>query len=197
MSQHHFDTTHNGQPVTITMGYDRPLRGFFMTIGSSGEASIYCNLDDPELVPWGGLPPILDPFLHRLRELGLQVPAGMIAEVRCDQVKQVGNRVVVHDGGGPMLPRAEDPSRLARVFLGPICVTINDSGEPFGLAGNESDDLVLRRAHYGIEVGRAKPEQAWTAGSLERALQELAGKVEAGAALDAYVGHSFLGTTEV
>lgn len=196
MSQHHFDTTHNGQPVTITMGYDRPLRGFFMTIGSGGMPTVYFNLDDPELTPWGGLPPILDPFLHRLRQLGLQVPAKMIAEVTNDQVNQVGNRVVVYHPGGPMVPDSGAAARLGSALLGPIRVTLNDDGVPFGLTGNEGKDLVLRAAHYGVECGRIAAVQPWTAESLRLAIEDLARNIKQGCAVDAYIGHAFLGTSE-
>lgn len=95
MSRHLYCTTHQGKPVTVALGFDRPLQGFFLTVGTGdgAEADVYCNLDDPVLFPWGGLPPTLDPLLRQLRRLQICVPFAMVEEVRRDQRHNVGNRI--------------------------------------------------------------------------------------------------------
>lgn len=95
MSRHIYTTTHQGKPATVALGFDRPLQGFFLTVGSDdgAEPDIYCNLDDPMLFPWGGLPPTLEPFQKQLQRLGIRIPERMLQEVRRDQFNNVGNRV--------------------------------------------------------------------------------------------------------
>lgn len=107
MSQHTCTVFHQGLPVTILMGWDRPLQGFFMDIqwleGSDDEDDdhyLYSNLDDPALDRFAGLPPDLEHFICILRALGLVIPAQMLLELRCDQLDNVGNRWVCHDAVG-------------------------------------------------------------------------------------------------
>jgi hypothetical protein len=99
MSQHFYSTELDGQPVTVMMGWDRPLQGFFMLIepGPEDDEYLYSNLDDPALDEWFGLPTSLDHFIATLAGFGLQVPDRMIAEVLADAAQNVGNRVVRHD----------------------------------------------------------------------------------------------------
>jgi hypothetical protein len=127
MSQHLYCTTHLGQPVEITMGWDRPLQGYFMVVtrlttaeGAAGgldegsedsedegdDAIVYSNLDDPELAVWGGLPPTVDHFRTKLDALGLQVPAAMLEAVERDGWLNVGNHQVVYDADGRVLAKA-------------------------------------------------------------------------------------------
>lgn len=115
MSQHLYPATYEGEPVSVLIGFDRPLRGFFMVIdkttpASAGKASeegdddhVYSNLDDQELDPWDGLPPTMDHFLRTLK--GLDIPAlpNVIAEVQADQAGNVGNRTVRYDAAGNVL----------------------------------------------------------------------------------------------
>lgn len=98
MSQHVTFSTYQGQSITILMGWDRPLQGFYMVITYEGEENeiLYSNLDDPELDQFG-LSSTLDPFLEKLEKLGLCVPAKMVTEICNDRVGNVGNRYVVYD----------------------------------------------------------------------------------------------------
>lgn len=95
MSQHVFESQHQGKPISILMGWDRPLQGFFMVIEVDGsEDYLYTNLDDPKLAPFHGLPASLDHFIKKLSELGLVIPARMVQEIQDDAFANVGNRYV-------------------------------------------------------------------------------------------------------
>ena len=103
MSQHIFQTKVGESPVSILMGYDRPLRGFFLVIEEmdcEDDTYVYDNLSDPELVEYGGLPPTLEVFDAKLKELGIAIPERMRSEILADQAGNVGNRVVVYDAAG-------------------------------------------------------------------------------------------------
>ena len=98
MSQHVASSTYQGKPITILMGWDRPLQGFYMVITYQGgdEEMLYSNLDDPKIDRFG-MSSTLDPFLHKLEELGLTIPPTMVTEVRNDRVGNIGNRYVAYD----------------------------------------------------------------------------------------------------
>jgi hypothetical protein len=105
MSQHYFKTTHQGRPITITLGFDRPLQGYFCTVernDAAGEddAYLYCNLDDPTLSRHTGMAETVDYFDALLMARGFTVPRAMIAEVERDGVLNVGNRRVWYDAAG-------------------------------------------------------------------------------------------------
>lgn len=111
MSQHCFNSTHEGQPVQITMGWDRPLQGFFMFIARTSAAPVddhdveddgmvYSNLYDEELLPSRGFAEDVGYFQTKLQTLGLQVPERMLQEIRNDRAQNVGNRFVNYDGAG-------------------------------------------------------------------------------------------------
>jgi hypothetical protein len=122
MSQHLYPATHQGTPVSVLIGYDRPLKGFFMVIErpttlpfedlppdadeDEEDPYLYSNLADMELVPWGGLPPTLDHFLTKLQELDIPALPNVIAEVRADQANNTGNRTVRYDAAGAVLAKA-------------------------------------------------------------------------------------------
>lgn len=103
MSQHVLPTQCNGKAVEVLMGWDRPLQGFFLVIevmDGESEEYLYSNLEDPALMRWMGLPPTLDPFLAKLKELGITVPQQMVQEVEADARLNVGNRYVTYDASG-------------------------------------------------------------------------------------------------
>lgn len=119
MSQHFYPATYQGEPVTVLIGYDRPLRGFFMVIeritpatvntepaddeDDEGDPYVYSNLSDIELIECGGLPHQVDHFLRRLQELNIPAHASVIAGIRVDQAGNVGNRYVSYDEAGNQL----------------------------------------------------------------------------------------------
>lgn len=91
MSQHIFSSSQHGKPIDITLGWDRPLQYFFMTVenGVTGDI-LYSNLDDP--ATFGGVD--LEYYRGILSELGYSVPLKMLAEVAADRVTNAGNRFV-------------------------------------------------------------------------------------------------------
>ena len=95
MSQHFFNTTHNGEAITVMMGWDKPLQGFFMVIEdktSKEDGFIYSNLEDPELARTGGFAQTIESFVNKLDELGIEVPVEMLEGVEMDGVFNVGNK---------------------------------------------------------------------------------------------------------
>ncbi len=106
MSQHSFNTTLEGRPVIVVVGYDRPLRGFFCFVekcdaDDEGEDEfVYSNLNDLRLASCYGLSKSLDYFKGVLQELGMQVPASMFEQSELDMRGNVGNRCVSHTADG-------------------------------------------------------------------------------------------------
>lgn len=107
MSQHYFRTTYENRPVTVVVGYDRPLRGFFCFVERADGAAtddtdefVYSNLDDPKLAASMGFSKSVDYFKRRLADLGLVVPASMFIESERDRLGNVGNRQAWHEANG-------------------------------------------------------------------------------------------------
>lgn len=105
MSKHYFQTEHNGSPVTVQLGWDRPLQQFHLIIehGQSGQQEegegdsyLYSNLSDPQAMDCKDL----DYFAGKLNELGITVPDSMIREVWNDAGFNVGNRQVTYEKDG-------------------------------------------------------------------------------------------------
>ena len=96
MSQHHFITGHAGRPITIVIGFDRPLRGFFCFVERNDcedrDEFAYSNLEDPKLIGTMGMSKTLKHFEKRLADLGLSVPQSMFDESRRHRLGNVGNR---------------------------------------------------------------------------------------------------------
>lgn len=96
MSQHLFETTMQGKPITILMGWDRPLQGFFMVIDYN-----HIDLDEPL---WSNLnqteshPKTLDQFIQVLNDFKFDssVPQQMFDAVLQDQRENCGNKEVIH-----------------------------------------------------------------------------------------------------
>ena len=113
MSQHIFKTTYEGYPVTVMMGWDRPLQDYFLTItmeptmeSSSVNEMCGCGhkcwdntgLDQPQIVYDSGIDDAskgegLDYYKTTLLELGIEVPSVMFKHVHHDLGFNVGNRI--------------------------------------------------------------------------------------------------------
>jgi hypothetical protein len=94
MSQHIFETNNaQGAPVTVTMGYDRPLDYVFCTVLYPNDEVIYSNLDDDDA---GTHQQDVDYYRPVLQKLGLHIPESMFREVKSDQLGCIGNRVKIH-----------------------------------------------------------------------------------------------------
>lgn len=123
MSVHTLEIKHMDRPLRVTLGWDRPCQGFFMTLlyldgqpafperaaldeddeDYDDEPWVYHNMFDLEL--GGRQPASLDHFMAKLGEFEIEVPDAMIAAVQEDAQLNVGNRVVEH-----RLPVEEQPS---------------------------------------------------------------------------------------
>ena len=104
MSQHVFDTRYQGRPVTVIVGFDRPLRAFFCFVerndDDEGDEYVYSNLEDPKLATTMGMSKSLKHFEKRLADLGITVPASMFDQSEKDRLGNVGNRFVRHTADG-------------------------------------------------------------------------------------------------
>lgn len=106
MSRHYFDTSHKGFPVTVILGWDRPLNYFFLVIEKPAELIddtmqvkdddfLYSNLH--EIDPFGHG---LDYYRGVLRHFQIVVPESMFIEVQHDAARNIGNRMVKHQADG-------------------------------------------------------------------------------------------------
>ncbi|HAF2412743.1 TPA: hypothetical protein G8N70_003072 [Salmonella enterica] len=106
MSRHCFDTSHKGFPITVVLGWDRPMQYFFLTIEKPEELIddtmkfeddrfLYSNLH--EVDPFGHG---LDYYREVLRYFQIIVPESMFIEVEDDAKRDVGNRVARHQPDG-------------------------------------------------------------------------------------------------
>jgi len=106
MSQHSFNTTLEGRPVIVVVGYERPLRGFFCFVekcdadDTEEDEFVYSNLNDLKLASCYGLSKLLDHFKGVLHELGLQVSTSMFEQSELDMLGNMGNRCVSHTADG-------------------------------------------------------------------------------------------------
>lgn len=98
MSRHYFQTTYAEKPVEVLMGFDRPLNGFFMVIDYLDEPEddeddgyIYSNMWEEKPHPDS-----LTPYLEKLAELNISIPAEMIQEIENDGEIKMGNKDVRH-----------------------------------------------------------------------------------------------------
>lgn len=94
MSRHYFKTEYQGKSVTVLMGYDRPLGGFFMVIEDAGQDDdeyIYSNLYEEFTHPKS-----LEPYRAKLEQLGIFVPVEMLMEIEADGAALMGNKDVYH-----------------------------------------------------------------------------------------------------
>jgi hypothetical protein len=94
MSRHVFETGQNSRPVRVTAGWDRPLQGFFMDVMALDDVDnpyIYSNLDERLSHPQS-----FEPFEKVLANMGIELPAQMIAEIYMDAIQDVGVKYVEH-----------------------------------------------------------------------------------------------------
>ncbi|MBQ4840015.1 hypothetical protein [Pseudoalteromonas luteoviolacea] len=94
MSRHYFNTEYQGNAITVLIGYDRPLGGFFMVIENASQEEdlyIYSNLYEQVTHPKS-----LEPYKSKLDQLGIFVPVEMLLEVEADGAALMGNKDVHH-----------------------------------------------------------------------------------------------------
>ena len=107
MSHHIFQTALNGRPVTVDLGWDRPLQYVFMIVSSQdlkdhpdddSSPYLYSNLND-ERLPIQGTQSV-EYFQDKLIELGISVPSIMLKSVQDDQDQDLGNKTVEYQADG-------------------------------------------------------------------------------------------------
>ena len=96
MSVHTFTTRHGGDEIVVTMGWDRPLQGYFMTITKTNsedeeEHFLFNNLEQHITHPKD-----IEGYLFELAHRRINVPEQMTSEVIMDGVRNVGNKYVTH-----------------------------------------------------------------------------------------------------
>ncbi len=96
MSRHRFKTTLQGRPISVDMGWDRPLQGFFMLVQREDasieeESFLYDNLSQ-EVSHFA----TIDPYLDVLTSLNITIPNEMVEEIWRDGEENVGNKCVEH-----------------------------------------------------------------------------------------------------
>ncbi len=111
MSRHYFDTSHKGFPITVIVGWDRPMNYFFLVIEKPAELIddtmqvededfLYSNLH--EIDPFGH---DLDYYREVLRHFHIDVPDSMFIEVLDDAERNIGNRIVKHQADSSFTER--------------------------------------------------------------------------------------------
>ena len=94
MSKHCYDTVLGDENISITIGWDNLVKGFFMVIERSSDE------DEPF---WSNLinhqppfPKTLDSFLRVIKNINIDIPQQMIDELLEDQKNNIGNKHVAH-----------------------------------------------------------------------------------------------------
>lgn len=118
MSNHHFESTYQGERVLVDLGWDRPMQHHFLVVSKievkeSDRASpvaaheldddedfgddgiVYSNLNEMEAFNLS-----LGYFKAKLQELEIAVPDSMFEQAEIDSFNNVGNRVVTHSSDG-------------------------------------------------------------------------------------------------
>lgn len=107
MSRHRYRTQHQGRPVMIDMGWDRPLQGYFMMVVRADAADSEDMFLFDNLAQTVSHPATLQPFLEQLERMSITVPEEMIEEVDRDGRENCGNKYVEHayaNGGYLRIP---------------------------------------------------------------------------------------------
>ena len=101
MSVHTFTTQHGDDEIVVTMGWDCPLQGFFMTIvkkTKTGEADnehnpvyLFNCLDQQDAHPRE-----ISGYLFELGHQDIVIPQEMLNELLSDSRHNIGNKIVDH-----------------------------------------------------------------------------------------------------
>ena len=102
MSVHTFTTRQGNDQIVVTMGWDRPLQGYFMTITRIDSNPEGNTEDEEEHFLFNNLeqhithPKDIEGYLFELAHRRINVPEQMTSEVIMDGVRNVGNKYVSH-----------------------------------------------------------------------------------------------------
>lgn len=107
MSQHQFHTQHNGKPVVVQLGFDRPLGHFHLVVldPANPDDPVYTNLDEEDAFGRS-----LDDYRNVLADLGISVPESMFEQTELDGGQRRGNRFVIHQADGSFTDALGCPS---------------------------------------------------------------------------------------
>lgn len=100
MSQHCFETEHQGEPIRVLLGWDRPVNDFFLVIERTEPEQdqddyLYVSRHDAPLEHRSLA------FLEvKLSELGIEVPSQMLDQVAVDQAFGLADRMVTYLSDG-------------------------------------------------------------------------------------------------
>ena len=99
MSQHLLQTQYQGEPVTVILGWDRPLGDYFLVIEREGaDDPIYTNLDQHDAFGMS-----VEDLQAVLVDHQIVVPAVMFEQIQLDRAHRVGNRFVTYAADGRVL----------------------------------------------------------------------------------------------
>jgi hypothetical protein len=84
MSVHYFNGQREGQPVSVMMGYDRPLDCIHCTVFDRHNDVLYSNTNDPNA---GRSQQSASYFRTVLSKLQIAVPETMFFEIASDQLR--------------------------------------------------------------------------------------------------------------
>lgn len=103
MSEHYYDTLHNGRPVTVTLGWDKALECYYLDIAlldaPNGPCYLYSYIHEERPFELS-----LDHFRERLEGLDLAIPDRMFEEVQKQRCPTNGRdyRFFIHHADGTM-----------------------------------------------------------------------------------------------
>jgi len=93
------NTAIDGRPVEVLMGWDKPLRRYYLVIDfpdSECDVPLYSNLNDPAATRDG----TLSYFVAKAKMLGLTLPTAIVARVEADAAEDLGNAESFFDAVG-------------------------------------------------------------------------------------------------
>jgi len=97
MSQHYFETTRAGAPVTVLLGWDRPMQCYFLTV-EDPQCIVYSYLGEKDAFRHD-----LEYYLEKLNELKIDVPLTMFEQASYDGMFNEGNRRLVYEADGSFI----------------------------------------------------------------------------------------------
>ena len=96
MSQHYFETTYLNRPVRVTLGWDRAVQHYYLTVEYlDADRYVYSNLQERKPFAFD-----LDDYRSKLETLGIAVPQSMFAQAQKDRAANAANRYVYHGEDG-------------------------------------------------------------------------------------------------
>lgn len=98
MSQHIVRSCFQGKPVSVMLGWDRPLGHYFLVIAEEdADDPIYSNLDQPNAYDM-----TVEDLQAVLVDHQIDVPAVMFEQIQLDRQNRVGNRCVSYLADGSL-----------------------------------------------------------------------------------------------